>query len=198
MKSFELSVNKRESLTKQNTKKLRVEGMVPCVLYGGESNLHFYAPVLSFRDLIYTPDAHIVKINMDGATHEAIVQEVQFHPVTDKLLHIDFLEVSAGKPVVMHMPVKITGTSEGVKQGGKLITKVRKLKVRALAADLPNEITVDITPLQIGDSIRIGDLKVKGIEFLDSANNIIVGVRTTRNVVETPAEAAKAAASPSA
>jgi large subunit ribosomal protein L25 len=141
-----------------------------------------------------------VSINVDGATHQAIVQEIQFHPVTDKILHIDFLEIHPDKGVVMDIPVKITGTAEGQKQGGKLHVKVRKLKIEALPADLPDNITVDVTPLNIGQSVRVGDLKVKGVEFLDSPNNIIVGVRVTRNVVETPAEAAKpaAAAAPAA
>jgi len=198
MKSFELKGTKRENLTKQDTKKLRDSGMVPCVIYGGDNNIHFSAPILDFRDLVYTPDVYTVKISVDGTTHEAIIQEVQFHPVSDKLLHIDFMEVSADKKVVINIPLKISGASEGVKQGGKLITKLRKLKVKSLPAHLPDTISVDVTPLVIGQSIKVGDLKLEGVEFLDSPNNIIVGVRTTRNVVETPAEAAKAAAKPAA
>jgi large subunit ribosomal protein L25 len=191
MKSFELTVTKRTSLTKQDTKKLRNSGMVPCVMYGGAENVHFYAPILDFRGLVYTPEVFTVNIHIDGKTHQAVMQEIQFHPVSDALMHIDFMELNEGKPVVMNIPVKIIGTSEGQRQGGKLITKVRKLKVRALANHLPDAVDVDINSLQIGQSVRVGDLKIEGVEFLDSPNNILVGVRTTRNVVETPAAAAK-------
>ena len=194
MKSFELSGTKRDGLTKQDTKKLRDAGMVPCVIYGGEENVHFSAPILSFRHLVYSPEVFTVKINVDGKTRNAIMQEIQFHPISDKLLHIDFIEIHDDKKVVMDVPVKIAGTSEGQRQGGKLLSKVRKLKIKALPAHLPDAIDIDVTPLNIGQSVRVADLKVKGVEFLDSANNIIVGIRTTRNVVETPAEAAKAAA----
>ena len=194
MKSFQLTATKREGLTKQDTKKLRDAGQVPCVIYGGSENVHFSAPILDFKHLVYSPDAHTVKISVDGNIHEAIIQEVQFHPVSDKLLHIDFLAIHPDKLVVMDIPVKITGTAEGQKQGGKIHTKVRKLKISSLPAHLPDAIEIDVTPLNIGQSVRVSDLKLKGVEFLDSENNIIVGVRTTRNVVETPAEAAKAAA----
>lgn len=191
MKSFELNATKRTSLTKQETKKLRDAGMVPCVMYGGSENIHFHAPVLDFRGLVYTPEVFTVNINVDGKTHQAVMQEVQFHPVNDSLMHIDFLEINPGKPVIMHVPVKINGTSEGQRQGGKLITKVRKLKVKALANHLPDAVDVDITSLQIGQSVRVSDLKIEGVEFLDSPNNILVGVRTTRNVVENAAAEAK-------
>ena len=193
MKSFQLTGTTRENLTKQGTKQLRDAGMVPCVIYGGIENVHFSAPTLDFRHLVYSPDAHTVKITVDGAPYEAIIQEVQFHPVSDKLLHIDFLAIHADKNVMMDIPVKITGTAEGQKAGGKLLTKVRKLKIKSLPAFLPDAIEIDVTPLGIGQSVRVSDLKLKGVEFLDSPNNIIVGVRTTRNVVETPAAAAKAA-----
>lgn len=194
MKSFELSGTKREGLTKQDTKKLRDAGMVPCVIYGGETNIHFSAPILSFRSLVYTPEVYTVKISVDGKTHNAIMQEIQFHPISDKLLHIDFIEINEDKKVVIDVPVKLSGTSEGQRQGGKLLNKVRKLKIKSLPSHLPDAVTIDITPLTIGQSVRVSDLKLEGVEFLDSASNIIVGIRTTRNVVETPAEAAKAAA----
>ena len=194
MKSFELSGTKREGLSKQDTKKIRSEGQVPCVIYGGGENIHFSAPILSFRDLIYTPEAYKVSIDVDGKKHDAIIREVQFHPVSDKLLHIDFLEVLPDKHVTMDIPIRLTGSSEGVKQGGKLLVKARRLKVKGLAAHLPDAINIDVTPLLIGQSVRISDLKAEGVEFLDGPNNVIVGVRITRNVVESPAEAAKTAA----
>lgn len=194
MKSFEITATKRTDLTKQDTKKLRNNGQVPCVLYGGTENVHFSAPVLSFKGLVYTPAVFKVNLNIDGQTHEAVMREVQFHPVTDHLLHIDFMAIHPDEEVTIDIPVKVTGSAEGVKQGGQLIVKLRSLKVNALPAQLPDQIEVDVTPLQIGQSVRVGDLNMEGVTFLDSPNNIITGVRTTRNVVETPAEAAKAAA----
>jgi large subunit ribosomal protein L25 len=193
MKSFELAGTKREGLTKQDTKKIRKEGRVPCVIYGGDENIHFSAPVLNFRDLIYTPEAYKVKIDVEGQLKEAIIKEVQFHPVSDKLLHVDFLEIQPDKKLMMDIPIRITGSSEGVKQGGKLVVKARRLKVKGLPTHLPDAVNIDVTPLLIGQSVRIGDLKTEGVEYLDSPNNVIVGIRITRNVVETPAEAAKAA-----
>lgn len=193
MKSFEIKGTKREGLTKQDTKQLRDNGQVPCVLYGGNDNIHFSAPVLGFRDLVYTPEVFMVKITVDGQSREAVMRDIQFHPVTDKVLHIDFMEIHADKPVTITVPVKINGTSEGQRQGGKLVVKIPKLTVKALPANLPDAVEVDVTNLGIGQSFRVGDLKMNGVEFLDSVNNVIAGVRTTRNVVETPAEAAKAA-----
>lgn len=194
MKSFEITASKRTGLTKQDTKKLRTNGQVPCVLYGGQENVHFSAPVLSFKGLVYTPAVYKVSLNIDGQTHEAVMKEAQFHPVTDHLLHIDFMAIHPDKEITINIPVKVTGASEGVKQGGRLITKIRTLKVSALPGKLPDYIEIDSTPLLIGQSVRVGDLKTEGVTFLDSPNNIITGVRITRNVVETPAEAAKAAA----
>ena len=142
MKSFEIAGTKREGLTKQDTKKLRDAGMVPCVIYGGKENIHFSAPVLSFRDLVYTPEVYTVKINVGGTTYNTIMQEIQCHPISDKLLHIDFIEIHDDKKVTIDVPVKITGTAEGQKQGGKLITKVRKLKIKSLPAHLPDAIDI--------------------------------------------------------
>ncbi len=198
MKSLELSGTKRDGLTKQDTKQLREAGMVPCVIYGGDAIVHFSAPILAFRSLVYSPEVYLVKISVDGKSLTTVMQEIQFHPVSDKILHIDFLEVHDDKKVTIDIPVKISGTSEGQKQGGKLITKGRKLKVKALPANLPDAINVDVSPLQIGQSIRVSDLNLDGVEFLDPTSNIIVGIRTTRNVVDTPAEAAKAGAAKAA
>jgi large subunit ribosomal protein L25 len=194
MKSFEIAGTKREARTKQETKKLRNEGRVLCVLYGGKENVHFSAPVLDFKKLVYTPEVQTVKINVDGNSYDAVMREIQFHPVTDALLHIDFMEINPENHVIIDVPVKITGASEGVKQGGRLISKMRKLKIKALPKDLPDHITIDVTALNIGQSVRVNELEQKGVEFLDSPNNVIVGVRVTRNVVETPAEGAPAAA----
>ena len=193
MKSIEITGTKREAASKKEIKDLRRSDRVLCALYGGAENINFSVPVLDLRKLVFTPEVYIVKLNIDGKNYEAVMGEIQKHPVTEAILHIDFIEVKADKPIVLDIPVHITGTSEGQKQGGKLVTKVRKMKVKALAADMPDAIDVDVTPLNIGQNIRVADMKINGVTFLDSPNNILVGIRVTRNVVEAPAEAAKAA-----
>lgn len=199
MKSLTISGSKRTDMTKSGIKKLRHSGNVPCVIYGGKEPVHFAAPIMSFKKLVYTPEVHTVQLNVEGQEYNAIMREIQFHPVNDSILHIDFLEFSNDTPVTIDIPVHVSGNSEGVKQGGKLIIKVRKVKVKALPADLPDQIKLNVDHLLIGDSIRVSDLKEKGVTFLDSPNNIIVGVRTTRAVVEeTPAAAATGAAAPAA
>jgi large subunit ribosomal protein L25 len=140
-----------------------------------------------------------VNLDIDGLTIKAVLKEIQFNPVTDAIIHIDFLEIGENKPVVISVPVKFTGASEGVKQGGKLVAKMRKLKIQALPAKLPDHITIDISDLKIGGSTRVRDLKHDGVTFLDSGNNVVVGVRITRNVAEpaaTPGAPAAAAAAP--
>lgn len=183
MKTIEIKGSKRTELTKQSIKALRDNEQVPCVLYGNTEPVHFSAALADFKGLVYTPDVHMVNLNVEGKEYLCIMQDIQFHPVTDIIQHVDFLAVEASKPVTINIPVKLTGTSEGVKQGGKLVTKVRRLKVKALAADLPDYVTVDITPLNIGGNIRVRDLNANGVTFLDSPSNVIVGVRMTRNVV---------------
>lgn len=182
MKTIDINGTKRSSMTKQEVKALRDQEKVPCVLYGANEPVHFSADLSAFKGLVYTPDVYMVKLNVDGTTRTAILQDIQFHPVTDIIQHVDFLEVAEDKPVTMSIPVRLTGASEGVKQGGKLVTKVRRLKVNALAAKLPDFVTVDISPLKIGGNIRVRDLSVDGVTFLDSPSNVIVGVRMTRNV----------------
>lgn len=182
MKTIEINGTKRSSMTKQEIKSLRDQEKVPCVLYGTNEPVHFSADLSAFKGLVYTPDVHMVKLNVDGSSRTAILQDIQFHPVTDIIQHVDFLEVGNDKPVTMSIPIRLTGASEGVKQGGKLVTKVRRLKVKSLPAQLPDFVSVDISPLKIGSSIRVRDLNVDGVTFLDSPSNVIVGVRMTRNV----------------
>jgi large subunit ribosomal protein L25 len=196
MKSLSIKGTKRVGFSNLELKKLRTDGNVPCVLYGNkQENVHFYAPALSFRDLVYSPNVYTVNIDVEGKHYNAIMKEIQFHPVKDCINHIDFLMIFDDKPVTIDVPVKVTGAADGVKQGGKLIQKLRKLKVSALPGKLPDAIELNVTPLNIGDSIKVGNVNMDGITFLDAPNNIIVGVRLTRNVVEeTPAAAPKAAA----
>lgn len=194
MKSIDINGSLRKSLERKNTQLLREQGNVICVLYGGKEQVHFSAPELSFRKLIYTPEVHTVALNIDGKEYKAVLQDIQLHPVTDRILHIDFLELSPDKPVIIDVPVKITGSAIGVKQGGKMYTKIRKLKIKALPDNLPDFVEIKADNLDIGKSIRVADISIKGVEILNAPNNVIVSVKIPRKVAET--EPAKAEATP--
>ena len=191
MKTIEINGAKRANISKQEVKSLRGSEMVPCVLYGGEEQVHFSTDLSSFKGLVYTPDVHMVKLSVDGKEYQCVIQDVQYHPVTDVIIHADFLQIFDNKPVTMSIPVKLTGASEGVKMGGKLVTKYRRLKVKALPANLPDFISVDISPMKIGDSIRVRDLNLSEVTLLESPANVIVSVNMTRNVSAEAAEASK-------
>lgn len=195
MKSMTINGDLRAAQSKQELKKLRAEGKVPCVLYGGKEQVHFSTPALDFRHLVYTPEVYTVNLNVGGKTYNAVMKDIQFHPVTDSLMHIDFMELFDDKAVSMEIPVKISGNSVGVRAGGILVNKLRKLKVSALPKHLPDFIEVKIDDLNIGDDVRVRDLAVDGVTFLDTPSNVIAGVKTTRAVAAAaPAEAAKPAA----
>lgn len=166
MKSLEIVGFKRANLGKKDAKALREESYVPCVLYGGDKQVHFSAPAILFRELLYTPEVHIVDLNIEGDTYRAIVQDSQFHPVNEMLLHVDFLELQPGKEVKMDVPVKFVGTSPGVQQGGKLVTKLRKLKVKALPENLPDSVEVNISDLGLGKSIKVNKVQPEGYTIL--------------------------------
>jgi large subunit ribosomal protein L25 len=191
MKTIEINGAKRTNISKQEVKNLRGSEMVPCVLYGGEEQVHFSTDLSSFKGLVYTPDVHMVKLSVDGKEYQCVIQDVQYHPVTDVIIHADFLQVFDNKPVTMSIPVKLTGASEGVKMGGKLVTKYRRLKVKALPASLPDFVSVDISPMKIGDAIRVRDLNLSEVTLLESPANVIVSVNMTRNVSAEAAEASK-------
>jgi large subunit ribosomal protein L25 len=184
MKTVSLSGSLRENVGKKDAIKHRKEGNVPCVMYGGKEQIHFVASDKAFRKLIFTPEVYIFNLDIAGKTYNTIIQEVQYHPVTDNILHIDFLEILPEKPVTIGVPVKISGTAPGVLKGGKLILKTRKLKISALMQNLPDEIPVSIDPLDIGDSVRVKDLVMENVNFHDNPNTIIIGVRTARVLVE--------------
>jgi large subunit ribosomal protein L25 len=200
MKSLSINGTKRAAQTKQETKALRAEGKVPCVLYGGKEQIHFSAPEISFKGLVYSPEVHTVELNIEGAEFKAVMKDIQFHAVSDKILHIDFLELNDSKKVSMEVPVRISGNATGVRAGGQLINKMRKLKISALPKHLPDFVEVKIDNLNIGDSVRVRDIQIDGVEFIDSPNNIITAVKTTRAVVaDTPGAApAAGAAAPAA
>jgi large subunit ribosomal protein L25 len=199
MKSISINGTKRAAQTKQETKTLRAEGKVPCVLYGGKEQIHFSAPEMSFKGLVYSPEVHTVDLNIDGTNFQAVMKDIQFHSVTDKILHIDFLQLSDDKKVSMEIPVKVSGNAVGVRAGGQLLNKMRKVKISALPKHLPDFIEVKIDKLEIGDSIRVRDIQMEGVDILDSPNNVITAVKTTRAVVaETPGAPAAGAAAPAA
>lgn len=190
MKTLVINGTPRTDISKQEVKTLREGERVPCVLYGGEKQVHFSVAMLDFRDLIYTPEVHMVKLHVDGQEYDAILKDVQFHAITDKLQHVDFVQVFPDKAITMSVPMRMTGASEGVKQGGKLVAKLRRLSLKALPAQMPDSIVVDITNLKIGGNIKVRDISVDGVTLLDSPNNVVVTVRMTRNVA-TEAAASK-------
>jgi large subunit ribosomal protein L25 len=196
MKSVSISGSPRASVGTKDAKELRRQGMVPCVIYGGKEQIHFAAPEAAFKPLVYTAEALTVKLDVGGRTFDAIMQEAQFHKISDKLIHVDFLEIIAGKPITLSLPIKVEGNSAGVRAGGKLVKKLRFVKARGMAETLPEAVTVDISPLEIGQSIRVSDVNIEGITLLDDPNATLVMVKTTRNVAETPAAAADKKAAP--
>ena len=179
MKSVSISGSPRENVGKKDAKAQRVQGMIPCVLYGGKEQKMFVVEEGQFRNLLYTPEVKYVELTVDGKTFNAIVQDTQFHPITDRLLHVDFLEVVDGKPITIEIPFKIKGTSPGVLKGGFLHKRVRKLKVRGLLENIPEDITADISNLDIEDVIRICDIDIDNLTIIDNPNKVIVSVNQT-------------------
>ena len=162
--------------------------MIPCVIYGGKEQKLFVVDERQFKDLLYTPEVKYAEVNINGDVRKAIVQEVQFHAITDKLLHVDFLEVVDGKPITIELPFKIKGTSPGVLKGGLLKKRVRKLKVRGLLENIPEEIIADISPLDIHDMMKIGDLHIDNLEIVDNPTKVILQVVPTRGSAAATAE----------
>lgn len=200
MKSVSLSGSPRANVGKVDAKAVRAKGHVPCVIYGAGEQIHFSADIRHFKNIIFTPETNLVNIEVGGKTYKTVLQEAQYHKINDKLIHADFLQVSEDKPVTVSLPVKTIGTSEGVKAGGKLTLKLRKLKVRGLISKLPEFIELNIEKLAIGKSISAGDVNIEGITLLHPKNISIVSVDTTRAVVaeEPAAKPAAAAAAPAA
>lgn len=198
MKTLTLSGTQRTALGKKGTKAARDAGKVPCILYGGKDVLHFEADAKAFKPLVYTPDVHMVKLDIAGKTADAIVKDIQFHPVTDDIIHVDFLEVLANKPVVMDIPIRFNGIAAGVKEGGQMLKKLTKMRVKGLISKIPATIEVNVESLKIGDSIHVRDLKYDGITFLHEPAVTIVAVKTTRVVVEETPAVATTAATPAA
>lgn len=180
MQVFELKGELRTDLGKKATKVLREENKVPCVLYGGKENVHFSVVEKDLSKLIYTPLVYLVKVTVDGNSYDAVMREIQFHPVTDRILHIDFYQISAEKPVIMEVPVRLNGFAEGVQAGGKLVQVIRKLKVKALPANLPGEVELDVTTLGLGKSIKVKELSFDNFEVVNAKEVVIAQVKVTR------------------
>lgn len=191
MKTLAISVKERQNVGKTSTRALRNQGNVPCVLYGGEKQVTFYAHENDFRKLVYTPNTFVVELNINGSKTKAIMQDIQFHPVTDKILHIDFLEVFDGKPITVSLPVVLDGVAIGVKNGGNLMFRIPKIVSKGLVANLPQAITINIDHLSIGMFISIKDIAVKGVEFLAPPNSVVVAVKTARAAILEEEEVAK-------
>ncbi|MFC5047469.1 50S ribosomal protein L25/general stress protein Ctc [Aquimarina hainanensis] len=184
MKSLTINASQRESVGKKATKALRNAGQVPCVIYGGDTIVHFSAPEIAFKNLVYTPDVHTVEIVLDnGTTINAILQDIQFHPVTDKILHIDFVQIFDDKPITMEIPFETTGNSRGVRAGGVLRFNLRRIKVKGLASKLPDVIQGDITELRIGNKLYVTDVASEDYTILHPDNTVICQVKTSRNAV---------------
>lgn len=191
MKTFELKGTVRTELGKKATKAERNSENIPCVLYGGKENTHFTTTTSDVRKLVYSPDVFVVDLEIDGKKSKSIMKALQFHPVTDKILHIDFMEVNENKPVVVEIPVKLVGLAEGVKAGGKLALEMRKLKVKGLYTQIPENIVIDVTPLGLGKTIQVAKVTVEGLEILNAKNAVVAQVKLTRAARGAAANAGK-------
>lgn len=196
MKSINVKGTARTETGKKATREIRKSGAVPCNLYGEAKNdkglpvaLSFTATQEELRKLVYTPDIYSVNLNIDGKECKAIMKELQFHPVNDRLLHVDFYEITDTKPIVMEVPVKLTGLAEGVKAGGKLAASVRKLKVRAPYTQIPERLEIDVTNLGLGKTIKVAELQFEGLELVTSPSVVVCQVKMTRSAMSAAAKA---------
>lgn len=187
----ERKIAERSSEQARALKEIRRTGGVPCVLYGGQENIHFTVKNENLRGLVYTPNVYVVDLVVDNKTIKAIMQDIQFHPVKDTILHVDFLEVNESKPIVMEIPVQLEGLAEGVKAGGKLALQMRKLKAKALYKDLPERFVIDVSALGLSKTIQVGALSYDNIRLLNAANDVVCAVKLTRAAKGAAATAAK-------
>ena len=194
MKTFQIKGTARLAVGKKSNKALRVQDLVPCVIYGGEKVVHFQAHENEFRKLIYTPKVYQTEIDVDGVIYNAFMQALQFHPVTDKLLHIDFLEIRENVPVKIQIPVRLDGYAKGIQQGGRLKSNLRTLKAKGFPKDFPDEIVIDVTELNLSESIRVSEVNVPGIEILNAKSVPVATVVVTRAARAAMADNSAAAA----
>lgn len=191
MKTIAISGSPRENVGKRDAKELRYEGKVPAVLYGGKEQKHFAVVATDLKDAIYTPEANFVEITLGGEKIKAIIKELQFHPLTDLLLHVDFLQLFEDKEILMEIPIKLVGTSPGVKMGGKLVQKLRKLRVKALPANMPQAVEVSIAELQVGNLFRVRDLAKGDYAVTNTPEDTIVSVGMSRALKQAEQAAGK-------
>lgn len=184
MKTVQLSGSPRANVGKKDAKAVRNAGGVPCVLYGSGEQTYFSVRDVDIEKIVFSPDVFQVELDIDGTKKKGIIQELQIHPVTDKVLHVDFLELEDGKPVKLGIPITLSGRSKGVLNGGRLQQVFRRLKVKGLPKDIPAAVDIDITNLRIGESRRVSDLDVPGVELLDAQNAVVVSVKMARGAVD--------------
>ncbi len=175
-----MSGSPRESVGKKDAKLQRSEGKIPCVLYGGKEQIKFTADEKSFHQIIFTPDSHFIKLSISGKEHDCVLKDIQYHPVSDTILHADFIEFEMDKPLTMSVPVKFTGNAPGLIKGGQLVKKFRKLNVRALPADMPESVVIDISELDIDQKITVGELVQENFKILEQPERYIIAIRATR------------------
>ena len=187
MKEINVTGQKRNDTGKKSSKLLRKEGLIPCNIYGekqGENGapvaMSFTCPMNELRKVIYTPHIYVVNLNIDGENHKAILKELQFHPVTDALLHVDFYEINENKPITIGIPVKLTGLAQGIRDGGRMNLSIRKINVTAKYQDIPETLDIDVTELRIGKSIKVGDLSFDGLEMATGKEVIVCSIKATR------------------
>jgi large subunit ribosomal protein L25 len=180
MKSISIKGTKREVVGKKEAKRLRAEGLVPGVLYGGDEPVHFYASEKEFKPLIYTPNVYLVDLDIDGTVYPSIIQDAQYHPVEEQLMHVDFLRTLENKPVKIEIPIKLEGFAKGIRMGGKMKQSLRSLKVKALVKNLPDVISINVEDLDLGQSIKVGSLQQENIEFLNAKATPVVTIMATR------------------
>ena len=185
MKSIEVkgtarTIAERSSEQARALKEIRKDGGVPCVLYGGEEVVHFTVPAEGLRNLVFTPHIYVVNLSVDGKEVKAIMKDIQFHPVKDTIIHVDFFQINETTPIVMEVPVQLEGLAEGVKAGGKLVLQSRKLKVKALYTAIPERLTVNVAHLGLGKTVQVGELSYEGLELLNSKDAVVCAVKLTR------------------
>ena len=192
MKSITIKGSQRESVGKAASKALRNAGQVPCVLYGGDNVLHFSAPDLAFKNIVYTPNVYTAAIELNGKTYDAILQDIQFDPVTDKIIHIDFYQLNKSKEITIEVPIQIEGTSPGIMAGGTLRIVNRKLKVKALPDNLPDFVPVNISGLEMGNKLYVTKLAQENYKIMHPDNTVVCQIRVSRAAMKAAQDAAKA------
>lgn len=183
MKTVSMSGSPRANVGKKDAKALRKAGLVPCVIYGGKEQIHFSTPEKSFKDVVFTPDVCFIEVDLNGKKYLTVLQDIQYHKVKDSILHADLFELHEDKPITLPIPVVYVGSSPGVLQGGKLVRTTRKIRIKALPKDMPQTITIDLSPLEIGDMVKVSALEPKNFTIVEHPSTTICMVKVTRNVV---------------